>query len=888
MTWNKLLEKQIRNHLNEELLGREEIKKLLCAVNSSYNSYERDRSLSAHAFSISEQEFAMINQQLKEEVQLKKVGIKNLKEAILSIEGPYSMTDASDEEEDNLLFALSYLKESMSRQKTMEVAIKSSEKRLSASAKTFSQLIKNLNSGIIVEDEHRKIVLANQLFCDLMSISLQPDLLVGMDCQAAAEIYKKLFKDGEVFAARIDEILQRKELVTGEMIEMSNGTIVLRDYIPIFVEGEYRGNLWKFEDITKGRETQHMLQRLSLVASMNENGVLFTDADGTITWANEGMIALTGYAREEIIGHTPIDICKGPLSDRETLKTMLGQFYEGKSFDVEVIHYRRDGSWFWGKVKGQPILNEEGTIIQYFAMIEDITVRKQLELALIDAKEQAEQSSRAKEAFLANMSHEIRTPMNAILGMSRQLKKTSLNEQQRLFLGTVHSAADHLLVVINDILDISKIEAGQLVLEDIGYRLQVVAARVHRVMLQKAEEKGLRLSYSIDEALPAVMSGDPHRLSQILLNLVSNAVKFTHKGSVDIRYEPASGGLLRITVSDTGIGMDAQFIPHLFRKFVQEDEAVARKFGGTGLGMSICKQLVELMGGTIAIESIKGEGTSVRLEIPLIWAETAGVRETVVDVPDTDILKGKRLLLVEDNEMNRLVATTILLQYGAVVDEAINGQEALDRLRRDRYDLVLMDMQMPVMDGLEATRRIRAEVSGTLPVIALTANAIKGESDKCMSVGMNDYLSKPFEEEDLVRIIARWLGGSGTGGVRDIEDRCEVKEQLYDLSKLRDIGGGDEAFVSRMVQMFLEQVPAAVDDIRRGYNVGDLAAVKALVHRIRPVIDNMGIASLKSELKEMERLATDKDGGERLGALVKKLDRVMAAVVQELQPAGVH
>jgi PAS domain S-box-containing protein len=396
MSRNKLLEKQIKNYLTPDLLKKEEVQRLLNAVNNSYNSYERDRALSAHAFQISEQEYEKMNQQLQAEIGLKKLGIKNLKETINSMEVPGNRPGTIDDDEDNLFFALSYLMDSVARQKTMETE----------------------------------------------------------------------------------------------------------------------------------------LHRLSLVASVNENGVLFADAAGKIFWANEGFSRLTGYTREEIIGSTPIGLCKGPLSNKDSLKEMLAAFHMGENFAIEVVHYRKDGSYFWGRVKGQSILDEKQKDVQYFAMIEDITVQKKMELDLIEAKEQAEESSLAKETFLANMSHEIRTPMNAILGMCQQLKKTDLSKNQRFYLETVNSAAENLLVVINDILDITKIEAGKLDLEHIGFRLNEVLARVTQVMLHKAQEKGVQLSFCIDESIHPVLKGDPFRLNQVLLNLAGNALKFTPKGSV--------------------------------------------------------------------------------------------------------------------------------------------------------------------------------------------------------------------------------------------------------------------------------------------------------------------------------------------------------------------
>ncbi|MBS1664592.1 MAG: response regulator [Bacteroidetes bacterium] len=880
MNWNKLLEKQVRNHLSPELLAREDVRKLLNAIDNSYSSYERDRTLSAHAFAISEQEYSEICQKLEAEMQLKKLGISNLREAISSIEGSRESPGPIGEEEDNFLFALSYLHESVRRQKQMERDLKDSESKLSASAKTFSQLIRNLNNGILLEDADRKVVLANQLFCDMLNIPLAPEMLVGMDCKDMADICKALFRDAEDFSDRVKGILDRKELITGEEIEMRSGKVLIRDFIPIHVDNEYKGSLWKFEDITHERETKSTLQRLSLVASTNENGVLFTDPEGTITWANEGLCRLTGYCQSEIIGKTPIALCKGPMSDRGNLRQMLELFHAGKSFSIEVIHYRKDRTCFWGRVKGQSILDEQGRIVQYFAMVEDVTINKELERDIIEAKEQAEQSSRAKENFLANMSHEIRTPMNAILGMSRQLKKTNLNEQQRFFLDTIHSAADHLLVIINDILDISKIEAGKLVLENIGFSLEELAGKIQRVMYHKAEEKGLLLSVVVDPAIPAVLVGDPYRLNQVLLNLISNSIKFTVKGRVELRCEVIEDGRIRCSVMDTGIGMDEGFRAHLFEKFEQEDAAVARKHGGTGLGMSITKHLVELMGGTIQVESRKGVGTRVYVEVPLPrgMLEELPVKEE--KVTSAEILKGKRILLVEDNEMNRLVATTVLHHYGAVVTEAFNGAEAITCLQAGTFDLVLMDMQMPVMDGLEATRRIRQLISPTLPVIALTANAIKGESDKCLDAGMNDYLSKPFEEDELIGKIAHWLDC----GMPTVAAACAPRTALplYDLSKLREVSRGNEAFVEKVVRLFLLQVPSAVCEIRKAYEAADYKQVKDVTHRIRPVLDSLGVRCLTEDLKELERLALAGDGGTRMDEITDKLQETVGGIARSL------
>jgi PAS domain S-box-containing protein len=761
MPWSKLLAKQIRKHLPAELQQHEGIHRLLEAVDQSYKCYERDRDLSAHAFAISEQEYAQLNHRLKEELYLKQLGLQNLKAEIRNLEGPDADDRVDAPEEDNLLYALSHLGKLMERQKQMEQQLKESQGRLSASVNRFSLLIRNLNSGILVEDAGRHIILANQLFCDIFSVPIAPDLLTGIDCAGSAETSKHLFRNPEAFVDRIDQLLREGRLVTGDLLELTDGRVLLRDFIPVHLGSEYLGHMWRYEDVTKEKKSQGELQRLSMVASANENGVIFTDPAGIISWANEGFVQLTGYPMEEILGRTPLEICRGPLSQKESLKGMLEAFYAGRSFSLEVIHYRRDGTWFWGKATGQPVTDEHGKILRYFAMFEDITEKKNLELDLIEAKEQAEQSARSKEAFLANMSHEIRTPMNAILGMARELHKTPLGPQQRLFLDTINAAGENLLVIINDILDISKIEAGKLTLETIGSSPAAVLDRVTRVMQLKADEKGLGLRTSLDPSVPSVLIGDPYRLNQILLNLVSNAIKFTEKGGVDIDCEwtGCCKGLhtIRFVVKDTGIGMEEGFVAQVFEKFQQEDRSVARKYGGTGLGMSISRQLTELMKGRIFIESRKAKGTTVTLSIPFEAGDESRLPQAAPIATDSTVLRGKKVLLAEDNELNRLIATTVLGRYGASVTEAINGAVAIDLLRQFPFDVILMDVQMPVMDGWEATRIIRREMAPDIPIIALTANAIKGEEENCLAAGMNAFVPKPFDEQLLIQTLTQWL-----------------------------------------------------------------------------------------------------------------------------------
>jgi signal transduction histidine kinase/CheY-like chemotaxis protein/HPt (histidine-containing phosphotransfer) domain-containing protein len=532
---------------------------------------------------------------------------------------------------------------------------------------------------------------------------------------------------------------------------------------------------------------------------------------------------------------------------------------------------------------------EEGKEPYVIGFAVDITDRIQAEKELKIAKKVTEEMVQTKQNFLANMSHEIRTPMNAIMGMSRQLQKTPLNEKQQTYLDTITAASENLLIIINDILDLSKLEAGKLALEKIGFEPKAVIGMVMQVMNHKAEEKGLQLTNSCcDAQLWPILIGDPYRINQVLLNLVSNSIKFTETGTIDItcRVINQTGFTqqVQINVKDTGIGMDREFINNLFQKFRQEDESVARRFGGTGLGMSITKELVELMGGEIEVISEKGKGTEMILRFSFEKGTEKDLPHTITTSPNTGILHNKKILVVDDNEMNRLVATTILQEYGVLLTEAANGEEATRLMNEQDFDLVLMDIQMPVMNGLDATAYIRNKLKSEVPVIALTANAIRGENEKCFAAGMNDYLSKPFEENQLIEILSVWIDTKP--GITTKEAAMCVNNKatpLYNLAKITDIAKGNENFIKKMLQLFAEQVPASVEEIKQALIASDLSRVKSIVHRIKPSIDSLSIDCIKEDIRNIEIRAEALQADGQLEKLISKLDTVVSEVVLDIE-----
>jgi len=374
-------------------------------------------------------------------------------------------------------------------------------------------------------------------------------------------------------------------------------------------------------------------------------------------------------------------------------------------------------------------------------------------LALEQAQAEAQEASRAKSAFLAMMSHELRTPMNGVLGMAHALGSTQLDARQADYLETIVESGDGLMAILNDILDLSKIEAGKLELEAAPFEIRVLGRQLQRVWRETARVKGLGLSLEIAPDTPTWLSGDPIRVRQILLNLVSNALKFTQEGRVDIAITPHVAGGVEITVSDTGVGMTPEQQAKLFAPFVQGDRSIARRFGGTGLGLSICRELAEMMGGRIGVASRPGEGSTFTVVLPLATAEAPASPAAPDAAPD---VAGARVLVVDDNLANQAVARAILEAVGVLVATAGDGREALARLRVEDFDVVLMDVHMPVMDGVEALRRLRGGEGGRLdvPVVALTADAMSGEVERLIGLGFDDAQPKPIQPAGLIQAIA--------------------------------------------------------------------------------------------------------------------------------------
>ncbi len=524
--------------------------------------------------------------------------------------------------------------------------------------------------------------------------------------------------------------------------------------------GEVERQVTVFVDIDKRKHAEEQLKLLSLVASSTTSGVVINDREGKVEWINTAFEKITGYNIGDVKAKHLGDSLKGELTDVAIIERARRLSRNKQSFEVDLLAYRKDGQPLWISVINSVILGNDGEVDKYIEVIIDITSKKRVEMELIAAKEEALQLNRAKDMFMSVMSHEIRTPLNAVIGMSHLLIDDNPLESQKENLGILKFSAENLMTLINDVLDFTKIETGNVELEKADVNLREMVQRVTSSMQYRASEKNVYLKHSVEDAIPEFVIGDSARLVQVLLNLVSNALKFTDTGGViiDLKVLEETNNSIRIrfAVTDTGIGIANNKINTIFESFKQAEADTTRKYGGTGLGLAISKRLIELHDSRINVDSVLGQGSTFWFTITFNKADNNSISN------DNKMEIGLRLsvLVVDDNQINRILVNKVLQKWGTNVDFAENGKEAVDKILANKeYDVVLMDVHMPIMGGLEATQILRANPETyfqQLPIVALTASMLSSEVTQMTAAGMNDFILKPFDPKTLYEKLARY------------------------------------------------------------------------------------------------------------------------------------
>lgn len=937
--------------------------------------------------------------------------------------------------------------------------LKRAESGYRSEAFRLTELIRNFHDGILVEDQHRRIVNINQTFCDMFGIPVDPADMMGYDCSHAAEDAKHLFADPEAFVAGINRVLAARELHTGEELHMADGRYYERDFIPINASEGYRGHMWLYRDITarknavaalldsetRNRElyeqaqntrfdlirqvasygaritssrtvndlaravesllarftqaqfhslyllepatgklrlhsapglgdserreaertamerhpgrafrekrmihipdvrtdpeelrlsqnssvpirsrlhlpiisgeqcvgvfglvsdTPHAfgredLELLSFVATItgvvfgnlllemdrraseaelvlrgkaivaSNNGIFITDPrrrGNPIIFVNPAFERITGYPAIDSIGRS-IDILLDPDDVSPEGRELQAALRAGRECTVALRNTHREHAAMWTEVSMSPIRQADDTLLHFVGILTDVSERMQVQEELRKAKDSAIAADRAKSEFLAMMSHEIRTPMSGVIGATDLLLTTPLNDLQHEFVETIRTSGELLHTIINDILDFTKIEAGQLDLFPQPFSVPDAVQQAVTLLELAARQKGVKLSSTITRGVPAMAVSDPTRLRQILVNLIGNAVKFTNVGQVSVSVSAADTEDTLVTrllfrVSDTGIGIPPEMLPQLFTPFTQADSSGQRRHGGTGLGLAISARLASMLGGLIRVESTVGRGSTFELEIPVRHVQ--GIETLQADMPGHEPQRrfanaaAVRVLIAEDSVLTQRMFSLMLKECGLHAEIVDDGVRAVEAVASGHFDLVFMDVRMPGMDGLEATRRIRALGDATRQpiIIALTASAIAGDRELCLDAGMDDFLAKPVRLDSVRAALARWLPKPDSAGSRSGIDTAE----LFDLSivtMIRGMDSGGTPIFTELVEIFRTQIPALLDDLDQGLLTGATERVARAAHTIAGSGGSIGFAAVQKCAAAIEEKARE-------------------------------
>jgi PAS domain S-box-containing protein len=781
--------------------------------------------------------------------------------------------------------------------KTTEFERALSEQNAVKTSSRLQNLLSNFHEAVLVEDENRHIVITNQMFCDLFHIPAPPELLVGMDCSQSAEQSKALFDSPEDFVNDIATTLKNRTLVKDQVLRMTNGNILERDYIPIFIDEVYTGHLWKYRDVTESRRISDELEttknELKVTFDTISEGVVVQAPSGEIISCNPAACRILLLTEDQLRGKTSLDPdwnCikeDGSPFPGDEHPAMLSLSLNKSIYNTIMGVRIHEGITTWININAELLPDGKGVVTTF----SDISERKIMEdnklrlVALEASNKVAEDALRAREEFLANMSHEIRTPMNSIIGLSNLMEKAgTLNEKQRSYLDVIQLNSDNLLNIINDILDYSKLESGKFEIEKIDIHLPDTIKNIVSSMQVLADKNNIHIRTAIDSKLPIFIKGDGLRISQILTNLISNAIKFSEGKDiyVELIMESYSDGQVTFTtkIVDHGIGIAADKIEDILKPFTQETSSTTRKYGGTGLGLSIVSKLLQYMGSDLEIVSVIGEGSVFSFTL----TQEIGSQQIQSNTTYDKLVGKYYILLVEDNQFNQLVAVDTLMEWNPNFEIMIanNGQEACDILKTTCFDIILMDIQMPIMDGYTATKTIRNSDSyyKNVPIVAMTAHASSLEVEKCLNIGMNGYLSKPFYQKDLFDKISSIIydekreiivENEKSTDIDQVKDDFTTSFEVVDVQSILNFTKGKLERIEKMVSMFLTDTPIELEKLMVLFEQRDYEALRTLAHSFKPKYTYMGLPNLSEVAKSIEHNADLKQNDVETHSHIKTL-----------------
>lgn len=714
--------------------------------------------------------------------------------------------------------------------------------------------------------------------------------LVIANKELAFQNLEKGKREEELAIANIELAFQTDEKgKRAEELEIANKELAFQN-----IEKEKRA-----EELTKANYA-----RILIEASLDP---LFTiNTAGKITDLNNASATITGFSREELIGTDFFDYFTEPQKAKEVYKEVFSKGFVA-DYPLTIKDYKLTDVLFNGSVYKDEFDKVQGVVM----VARDITEQKRIENELIEARvfaelateiaeetqkraenamHIAENAVKSKQQFLSNMSHEIRTPMNAIIGFTKVVLKTELTAKQNEYLSAIKVSGDALIVLINDILDLAKVDAGKMTFEEIPFKMASSINAMLHLFETKIQEKNLKLVVKYDKNIPEVLIGDSVRLHQIILNLVSNAVKFTSKGhiTVDVKLieEDAEKVNIEFAITDTGIGIPKEKINNIFDNFQQATSGTSRLYGGTGLGLAIVKQLVEQQGGTIKVKTKVDEGSEFSFRLDFRKTDVGAAFNIINEELEREVV-GIKVLVVEDIALNQLLMKTLLDDFEFESDIVSNGLLAVEILSKKTYDIVLMDLQMPEMNGFEATKHIREVMKLDVPIMALTADVTTVDLEKCMAVGMNDYIAKPVGERLLYsKILELVKKQAQTEDITKIESDIEIieKTKCIDLSYLLKRTKSNPKLMTEMIMLYLQQTPPLIEAMKLGFQNSDWQLLKSAVHKMIPSFSIMGIhTDFENIAKEIQEFASQQELTSPISDMVTKLENVCLQACKELE-----
>ena len=755
---------------------------------------------------------------------------------------------------------------------------------------------------LVTINTHGKITDMNQALANITGMSREK--LTGTDFfdyftepQKAREVYQEVFAKGSVADSPL--ILRH---TNGKLTDVLFNGSVYKDE---------KGNVLGVVIVARDVTAQKLLSKYSLSLIEASRDPLFTiNSEGKISDMNNASVKITHVSREKLIGTEFSKYFTEPEKAREGYQQVFA-----KGFVEDYPLTMMDGKLTDVLFNGSVYKDDRGKVLGAVVVARVITEQKRIEKELIEARvfaelatEIAEESKskaesatkiaenavKTKQQFLSNMSHEIRTPMNAIIGFTKVVLKTDLTAKQKEYLTAIKMSGDALIVLINDILDLAKVDSGKMSFEAIPFKLELSISAMLHLFETKIQEKNLELVREYDKNIPEVLVGDPVRLHQIILNLVSNAVKFTTKGKITVNVrlvsENSEDATIEFSVSDTGIGIAENKLDHIFENFHQASSGTSRLYGGTGLGLAIVKQLVEPQGGTIHVESKVQEGST--FSFTLTFKKTNEEVNLEIEPEEIDKeIRTIRILVVEDIPLNQLLMKTILDDLGFERDIAENGKIAIEKLKNNSYDIILMDLQMPEMNGFEATEYIRNTMKSKIPIIALTADVTTVDLTKCKAIGMNDYVSKPVNEKLLYHKIISLIKKPSSITVKTINnpnnqnsDNEDKKMKYINLNYLNKQTKSNPALMMEMITLYLKQTPSLIDTMKQSLQDKDWNSLQAAAHKMIPSFSIMGIhLDYENMAKKVNEYANTQIQTETIHDLVVQLENVCTQACIELE-----